>query len=110
MALRLLHARSLPADPVDAAAAFHATFVPEARVALAEAELLVILFDRADHTHDAWRLAAIQELAREAAPHRVNAIAGEDDRAIADTMRYLESAPGVTGQVLQVDAIADERH
>lgn len=45
----------------------------------------------------------VQELAREAAPYRVNAVAGEGEQAIADTMAWLVQAPGVTGQLLAVD-------
>lgn len=110
MALRLLHAEGLPAEPLDAAAKFHELFVPSARNALRQGNDLAILFDRQDHTHAAWRLATIQELAREAAPLRVNAIAGGDENSVAETARYLDSAPGVTGQVLTVDANSGERH
>lgn len=110
MALRLLHAEGLPAEPLDAAALFHDRFVPAARDALKQGEDLAVLFQSADHTHTVWRLAAIQELAREAAPLRVNAIAGGDEVSVAETARYLDSAPGVTGQILTVDAILDERH
>ena len=44
----------------------------------------------------------MQDLARAAAPARVNAIAGNDEAAIAEALAYLEGAPGVTGQLLAV--------
>jgi hypothetical protein len=66
---------------------------------------LVLIFPPASHDHRAWRLAAVQDLAREAAPRRVNAIVGADEAAIAETLAWLEQAPGVTGQLLAVDPI-----
>lgn len=111
-------AEDLPGDPLDAAAAFYADILPAARAGLArlapengdqgeqheapeaEAGAMLILFAPADHTHTDWRCAAIAQLAREAAPLRVNAIAGEDEEAIAEVARWLAGAPGVTGQVL----------
>ncbi len=65
-------------------------------------EALVIVFPPASHEHRAWRLAAVQELAREMAPRRVNGVVGADRQAIARTLAYLERAPGVTGQLLAV--------
>ncbi|WP_305096664.1 Rossmann fold domain-containing protein [Croceibacterium aestuarii] len=65
-------------------------------------EALVIVFPPASHEHRAWRLAAVQELAREMAPRRVNGIVGADRQDIARTLAYLERAPGVTGQLLAV--------
>jgi hypothetical protein len=110
MALQLLHAGELPAEPLDAAAHFHARLLPSARDLLARGGDLAVVFNAADHTHAAWRLAAIQELAREAAPLRVNAIVGDEETAVRETAAYLDSAPGVTGQILTVDAISGERH
>ena len=91
-----------PAAPLDAAAHFHATIVPLIRADLAKASEIVILFEPADRSHRGWRLAAVQELAREAAPARVNAIAGSDPEAIAQARAFLAGADGVTGQVLAV--------
>jgi hypothetical protein len=45
----------------------------------------------------------VQDLARAAAPARVNGIVGEDEAAIAETLAFLETAPGVTGQLLAVE-------
>ena len=93
----------LPDAPLDAAAAFYRDHLPRAREALGEAELLVLVFAPAGHEHRAWRLSAVQELAREAAPKRVNGIARSDAAAIAESIAYLAAAPGVTGQLLAVD-------
>jgi len=103
-------AKGLADSPLDAAAQFHDRIIPAARDALKQGEDLAILFDSADHTHAGWRLAAIRELARDVAPLRVNAIAGGDEASVAEAARYLDSAPGVTGQILTVDAISGERH
>ena len=95
--------RDLPPMPLDAAAAFHSDTVPAIREALHKGGLVVVLFSPTDRSHRAWRLAAIQELAREAAPARVNAIVVSNDaQANEETVAFLEAAPGVTGQVLEV--------
>ncbi len=99
---RVIDAAGLPESPLGAAAEFHSILVPQARTALAAGDV-VIAFEPADYTHAAWRLAAVQELAREAAPRRVNAVAGPAGPGQAAAMAFLERAPGVTGQVLQVD-------
>jgi hypothetical protein len=57
------------------------------------------VFPAADHSHRGWRLAAVQGLAREHAPRRVNAVASDDEAAIAAAARYLEpprASPGST--------------
>ena len=64
---------------------------------------LVLIFPPADYTHTGWRLAAIQSLAREQAPQRVNAIAGGHAAAVAAALAYLAAADGVTGQYLPLD-------
>jgi hypothetical protein len=102
MAQRIMAARGLPDSPLDAAAAFHANHIPAIR-ASELGDDCVIVFDQADHTHTAWRLAMVQELAREAAPARVNAVAGPEGATLRDVLEYLANAPGVTGQVLQLD-------
>jgi hypothetical protein len=104
----VLEVAGLPAAPLDAAAEFHATHLPRARAALPRAQALVLRFAPAGHEHRGWRLAAVQELAREAAPKRVNAIVGGDRHAAAETLAYLASAPGVTGQLLAVDGKSAE--
>jgi len=71
-------------------------------------EGIAVIFPPADHTHAAWRLAAIQELARAAAPLRVNGVACNENADMGEVIEYLASAPGVTGQMLVMDAIAGD--
>jgi hypothetical protein len=106
----LFRAGGLPDDPLAAAARFHAEALPELECSLrtpsaaAQAlDPLVIVFAPGDHTHRGWRLAAVQELARKYAPRRINALASDDEAAIAAAATYLAGAPGVTGQLLQLD-------
>ena len=108
MSAEVLRVEGLADAPLDAAAAFFEDWLPLARESLLEANALTLLFPAADHTHRAWRLAAVQELAREAAPKRVNAVTGSDEAAIAETLAFLEAAPGITGQLLAVDGKAHE--
>ena len=96
----------LPEAPLDAAREFHEHTVADVREAFERYESGAIVFPLADHTHDSWRLAAVRELAREGAPVRVNAIAGDDEAdhdAINEALDFLRRAPGVTGQLLAVD-------
>ena len=96
----------LPDAPLDAACSFLEHSVPTIRQMLeAHAELasIEIVLSHADHAHRAWRLAVVQELAREAAPVRVNAIVGEHESFIKETQAYLREAPGVTGQLFEVE-------
>lgn len=97
----LFRVGELAAKPLAAAAAFYGEVLPRIEAALMEDTMLV--FAPADHTHRAWRLAAVQELARKHAPRRVNAVISDDEAAIAAAEQYLASAPGVTGQLLALD-------
>lgn len=90
----------LPADALDAAAAFHADHLPAIRARLAQVDVLAIIFPPAPRDHRGWRLAAVQDLARAHAPRRVNAVAGGGETAISATLAWLEQAPGITGQLL----------
>lgn len=107
--MRVLPVNDLPEAPLDAAAAFHARVVPQARAALGEADALALVFAPAGYEHRGWRVAAVQALARESAPKRVNGVAGDDDDAIAETLAFLEAAPGITGQLLAADGKSGER-
>ena len=98
----------LPHSPLDAAAHFYARVIPGLRESLADAAGLVIHFPPADHSHRAWRVAAVQELAREAAPKRVNAIVGGGKAEQDEAISFLERSPGVTGQLLAVDGKSAE--
>jgi len=107
---------ALPDSPLDAAAHFLAELVPLAREALQgggpkqwpgpglkEVDALAIVFPPAGKEHYGWRLAVVQELAREAAPKRVNGVVGDHPRAIDEATDWLANAPGITGQLLAVD-------
>ena len=100
MAQAVLRLEALAESPLDAAAEFHACWLAEARRLLQQGADLVLLFPAAPHPHRAWRLAAVQELAREAAPQRVNGVEAGGVDATAATIAYLEDAPGVTGHLL----------
>ena len=97
-------------NPLDAAAEFFARHVSEIREALRGLDGcdLSLVFEPAGHEHRAWRLAAVQELAREWAPNRINGIVGTDEAAIAEMAAYLAAAPGVTGQLLVADGKSGE--
>lgn len=104
MALVRITARALPDVPLDAAAAFHSRIVPLVRSEVGRD--IAILFDHADHAHDSWRNAAIEELAREAAPCRLNAVIGSDGQDAEDVCAFLDLAPGVTGQLFTTEKSA----
>lgn len=102
----LLDVMDLPLSPSAAASVFHTEWLPRAKAMLDEgAQCLTLAFPAADHTHTAWRLAAVQSLAREHAPARINAIAGGSEAAIAAAQAYLEAAEGFTGQYLPLDDV-----
>ncbi len=94
----------LPGDALAAAAQFHAEWL--AKIAPHGAgEDLVLVFAPADHTHRGWRLAAVQSLARQFAPVRINAVVSDDEAAIHAAVRYLNEAGGVTGQYFTLDGV-----
>ena len=95
--MQVVRVDPLPDRAIEAAAAFYA------RLPVIGGDLALV-FPPAPYDHRAWRLAAIQDLARAAAPARVNGIVGSGEQAIAATLAWLEQAPGVTGQLLDVHA------
>lgn len=106
MALRpgaLLRVEGLSDGALMASAQFHAEILPQALEVLLGGEDVILVFPVADHTHRAWRLAVVQQLARDAAPLRVNGLVGGDEAAIAAATAYLARSPGVTGQLLALD-------
>jgi hypothetical protein len=102
--MRVVRVEGLPDAPLEAAAEFHARILP----GLPRDADLLLAFPLADHTHRLWRFATVQELARAAAPHRVNAVAADSEPAIASALAYLAAAPGVTGQYWPLDAAGAE--
>jgi len=109
MAQAVLRVEGLPDAPLDAAAAFHVDWLPRARAALGERLDLALTFAPAGHQHRGWRLAAVQELAREAAPLRVNGLVGEGGEALAAMLDWLSQAEAITGQLLTVDGKTGEK-
>jgi len=106
----LIRVGALPGEPLAAAAEFHARVLPQIVQARDEPTIaaplinhLTLVFAPADHTHRGWRLAVVQSLARAQAPRRINAVASDDERAIAAAGRYLSAAEGVTGQYWTLD-------
>jgi hypothetical protein len=98
----LLPVGQLPDEPLEAATVFLREELAEVAAAAAGGDLTLV-FAPADHTHRGWRLAIVQELARKYAPRRINAVASDDEAAIAAAERYLAASPGVTGQLLPLD-------
>ena len=98
--------RDLPEASIDAAREFYRRSVPRVRELLARDwgpyESITLILPPADHAHRAWRIAIVQELAREGAPTRINAVAGDSQAAIDEVTAYLRGAPGITGQLLAV--------
>ena len=99
MTMQVVRVRGLPEAPLAAAAEFYTRVVPT----LQGDTPLVLILPPADHQHRGWRAEVVASLARQFAPARVNAVVGDDEAAIAAATRWLADAPGVTGQVLQLD-------
>lgn len=101
---KIIPIRDLAEAPLDAAADFHAVHLSKIRHNLQAVPVsnLVVVFAPAGPEHRAWRLAAIQELARELAPMRVNGVAGAGEPELEEAIRFLKDSPGVTGQLLAV--------
>lgn len=99
---RQLEVGLLPDSALDAATAFMAFHLEAARAALADPAVtaLVIILPPAPHDHRDWRLALARDLAREAAPQRVNIVAGLPGAEREATFRFLADAHGMTGQYL----------
>jgi hypothetical protein len=106
MTVRLVRATGLPESPLDAAMDFYSRILPAVREGPGAVEEIVVGFEPAGHEHHAWRLAAIQELAREMAPCRVNGVVmpAANPVGCAEALNYLHRAPGITGQLLSVQS------
>lgn len=100
----LLHLGPLSDNALEAAADFHARLLPGIEATLSGgADPLTLVFLPANHEHRAWRLAAVQGLARRFAPSRVNAVESDEREAVAAAQRWLDGAGGVTGQLLPLN-------
>ena len=106
---KIVGAADLPASPLDAADMFYDELLPVFRKFIAEEGDTIIAFEYADPSHDGWRLAAVQELARESVPSRVNGLVGGISDAMHKAALFIAYAPGVTGQIFTIDAIEDAR-
>lgn len=96
---RHLAANNLPEQPLDAATAFMAFYLPEARSIMADPQTtaIAIILPPADHSHRDWRRALARYLAREYAPKRANVLAASGGNPLAQMLQFLSDAPGVTG-------------
>ena len=99
-----------PDEPLEAAREFHERVLPAMREVIADylpsLKSIGFIFPLADYTHRGWRLAAVQALARDLNPVRVNAVEGDTNLAhdeIQKALEYLQDAPGITGQLLEVE-------
>ena len=100
-----LHIANLPASATQAAKAYYAAWADKVEQAVLEAGgCLTLRFDPAARDHQAWRRAAVADLARGHAPIRINAVAGPQGPAFDQVVVWLENAPGITGQLLAVDS------
>lgn len=90
---------SLPEMPLDAAAAFAALHLPEARALIAgsEASALAIILPPAPHDHTDWRRTLARDLARAYAPKRANVIAARPGAGCEAMLQFLSDAHGLTG-------------
>ena len=99
----------MPTSPLEASALFHERDLPGIVALLKQdGQDLTLAFTAADHSHRAWRLAVVQGLAREHAPLRINAVASNDQAAIAAAHAWCGNAPGVTGQYWPLDVTGVE--
>ena len=106
-------------NPADDALHFYTTIMPLARGILTgevppsvvnledPVDSIVVVFGYGGHEHRDWQLAAMQTLAREVAPKRINGIVGGDSEpetldTIDEVAAWLAAAPGITGQLLAV--------
>ena len=103
--MRVVRVGTLPDAPLAAASQFYREWLPQLQAMCAAGDgPVALVFAEADYRHRGWRAEAVASLAREAAPLRINAVAGADETAIAAAIDWLAQAPGVTGQLLHLDS------
>lgn len=102
---QVLAIEDLPGGPLAAAVAFHAQWLAQAEAMLADGDLVLVM-PLAGHKHRAWRLAAVQGLARAYAPARANLVECDEPAGIAAACAFLAASPGITGQILRLDSQA----
>lgn len=94
-----LEVGALPDSPLDAATAFMALYLPQARRLIESdgASAIAIILPPAGKAHSDWRRALARDLAREVAPKRANVVAANASEGLAQVLQFLSDAQGVTG-------------
>ena len=100
MSHRVIEVDELPDEPLAAAGAFHSDWAGTVRQALGESPCVTLILSPADESHRDWRVAIVRDLARIAAPGRVNMVSRGSEESLRTALDYLASAPGITGQYL----------
>lgn len=103
MAVRVIPVALGDAQPLDAAARFHAEFLPGIEDVLASGSSVTVRFSAAEEKPHRWRKEAIGALARKYAPLRVNAVSPSNDgneAAVQAAVDFLSGNEGVTGQIV----------
>ena len=91
------------AEPLAAAARFHAEYLPEIEDVLAGGSGVILQFGAAEEKPHRWRKEALAALARKYAPLRVNGVSplsGGDNAALQAAIDFLSGNEGVTGQLV----------
>ncbi|KEO90814.1 hypothetical protein EH31_07185 [Erythrobacter longus] len=100
MTLAQYHVSDLPEGPLQASAVFFAGHLDAVREAMGKGDLVIVL-PPAGPDHTDWRQSLARDLARDAAPTRVNVIGAGDETQCRALIGYLAGAKGVTGHYAQ---------
>jgi len=100
MAQAEYHVSDLPEGSLQASAVFFAEHLEKVRAKLGQGDLVITL-PSAGPDHTDWRQALARDLARAAAPMRVNVIGAGDAEGKEALIRYLADAKGLTGHYCQ---------
>jgi hypothetical protein len=94
----------LPDAPLDAACAFMALYLPQARALIERpgASALAIILPPAGKDHSDWRRALARDLARDYTPKRANVIAASPGAGCEAMLQFLSDAHGVTGHYCEL--------
>ena len=100
----VIRIEALPAAPLAAAARFYAGELATIEGALAAAPAsLAVVFPSLHQGHRGWIREAIAALARAHAPVRVNGVVAGLAATTTAIIAWLETAPGITGQLFVAD-------
>ena len=100
MSHRVIEVDGLPDEPLEAAGAFHSDWSAKVREALSKSACVTLVLSPGDESHRDWRVASVRDLARIAAPGRVNIVTRGSEESLRTALDYLANAPGITGQYL----------